>query len=1515
MRDHAPHPETAGTSTAKENVGAGDRTEASPLSPAEALRLQRLIGNAAVRRVLMRPRGQRDDTGMRLLMDEPVPSGSGTMAVADFLDVVEEQLVATADSALAETPWRSAGCPYIKAWVAHYRGVSGREVEQVVRDIIGDAGGITDPVGYVSRLRGIVRDGVTQWVEGGALPVVPAAVREASPAVTASEPDTAQTGADPRTRARAVGPASGSGGHPLDTATRTRMEGALGAPLGSVRIRTDRSTVDAGTRAVTRGEHIAFAPDAYRPGTPHGDVLLAHELAHVIQQRGSPPGTSADEPEVEADANRAATLGVLRLWNGRGLSQLRNEAGPRLKSGVRASRCAGPAPEPADPRPRYEEIVERLRVLYRRKRAVLEGTGAASELPEITAAIDALVAQLNEMGVRLGPDEIYKAVGEQEEGTRDLLQIRGRVIRSPPGPARWAQRTTFTLDLDYAPAGRTIEVAWRWRAGGSRWYQFFGAPGRGPSTSVSLDGLFWQAAEGNEIADQQGFEVEARVYLGDESALRTAPRLTVELADELPEVLQVRPTPAVALVEERIRFDLGDFVPIRSRHAVDWYVDGTRVTEDLPQTTHGFEATGRYRVTAKLYEAKRRFGLTRGPLLRQASTTLEVQDPDEIAAGLLDEVRPGSLPQLGELETSIRESIGQLERRVAWGGEQRDYWADRLDKQRDRLRRLREEAPTAGADAELPADDLGPLETARSYSRPIPAVMVTGGGGGAQPLIIHLRVWHTEGRWHAKLLDSTGADVYRFEGEGSSALAASQAAVRDWRSDHPYPRGGTVRYRFSPDGWSEPTTFETTTAWNTAKAWIDGVLAVGGVVVAGLLLLTPEPSGATKALGYILLTASVARSAVAIAENLDIGIPALDSRNVLEGVSIVTSLVGVSGTALRGVGLRAVRPTTYRVGNWTVMTALAGDVGTLAFVTSEALDQLRAARADPTLDEGQRAVATLRIMSGLLAQGALFFVSNKDLMRQGIRRSDFLATNAPHVGQRARSQLGRVDLEPGARLDIGAELRAAGEPDLAARMRAGQVTDRDLVDRHGALPWLRESLDAAGVRSMLERLETRSLIALQDIPSSRARAAVDALGDSVSNVAAPSLRGVGLARLSTEVQATGSRVVSSPTEAGILVLNPRMTDNTPVAGTGLEIHPGRLAEIPDRDFRELLDLTEELTRTGSLPPARRQRLDTLTGTSQGHRLRMEHHRQAGEDFLTRTLGVPASTFPEPLSRLDRERLFDLANENVPEPIRSQAKAYALAQSPPNARLFVEHFQVYREDAESRVKAWLYRVTIEVDRLNTADVAAGRTPDSNRNRVHALHNLIPAAERPAGFPRVGEVRNKKSVREILRDRVGRDMAGQPLGGRADSAGALSAPSATTTTAVQSAYEQRVAALGTRARPTTIDASLPNDALEAAVKRTAGSIGFGSESAGAYHVQKHFFELPAAERAVATQPGASDVVAYLRSIDRTLAHPDRVRLEFGQYGSRRLVFERDRLRLIVIVTPNGQTMIATYGAGPR
>ncbi|MFF9507353.1 DUF4157 domain-containing protein [Streptomyces sp. NPDC014724] len=91
---------------------------------------------------------------------------------------------------------------------------------------------------------------------------------------------------------------SSGGGQPLDTETRTDLEGRMGADFSDVRIHTGsaahESAKGVGAHAYTVGNNVVFQRDAYDPSTPQGRTTLAHELTHVIQQRNGPvEGTEA----------------------------------------------------------------------------------------------------------------------------------------------------------------------------------------------------------------------------------------------------------------------------------------------------------------------------------------------------------------------------------------------------------------------------------------------------------------------------------------------------------------------------------------------------------------------------------------------------------------------------------------------------------------------------------------------------------------------------------------------------------------------------------------------------------------------------------------------------------------------------------------------------------------------------------------------------------------------------------------------------------------------------------------------------------------------------------------------------------------------------------------------------------------------------------------------------------------------------------------------------------------------
>jgi hypothetical protein len=101
-----------------------------------------------------------------------------------------------------------------------------------------------------------------------------------------------------------------SPGRPLDAATRASLEPRFGHDFSRVRIHADASAAaSAGALralAYTVGRDVVFGTGQYAPETAAGRELLAHELAHVVQQgsasapwiqRRAAPGTHGHLPE------------------------------------------------------------------------------------------------------------------------------------------------------------------------------------------------------------------------------------------------------------------------------------------------------------------------------------------------------------------------------------------------------------------------------------------------------------------------------------------------------------------------------------------------------------------------------------------------------------------------------------------------------------------------------------------------------------------------------------------------------------------------------------------------------------------------------------------------------------------------------------------------------------------------------------------------------------------------------------------------------------------------------------------------------------------------------------------------------------------------------------------------------------------------------------------------------------------------------------------------------------------
>lgn len=105
-------------------------------------------------------------------------------------------------------------------------------------------------------------------------------------------------------------------GQPLEPATRAFMESRFGHDFSRVRVHTDAKAAESAravnARAYTVGRDVVFGEGGYAPDTSDGRRLMAHELAHVVQQgRGGLAPMDGSVGYLERAADRVA-IGVMQ---------------------------------------------------------------------------------------------------------------------------------------------------------------------------------------------------------------------------------------------------------------------------------------------------------------------------------------------------------------------------------------------------------------------------------------------------------------------------------------------------------------------------------------------------------------------------------------------------------------------------------------------------------------------------------------------------------------------------------------------------------------------------------------------------------------------------------------------------------------------------------------------------------------------------------------------------------------------------------------------------------------------------------------------------------------------------------------------------------------------------------------------------------------------------------------------------------------------------------------------------
>ena len=167
-----------------------------------------------------------------------------------------------------------------------------------------------------------------------------APVADGAPKQTPARPlPAARIPASPHRNWNTAYEAARGGGRPLDAESRGYFEGRFGYGLESVRIHADGRGAEAarsvGARAYTLGHHIVFAAGEFAPHSAGGRQLLAHELAHTIQQSrggGARPGFS-QESQTETGARQAASAAISA---GQGVVPVAGAASPGIAREARS---------------------------------------------------------------------------------------------------------------------------------------------------------------------------------------------------------------------------------------------------------------------------------------------------------------------------------------------------------------------------------------------------------------------------------------------------------------------------------------------------------------------------------------------------------------------------------------------------------------------------------------------------------------------------------------------------------------------------------------------------------------------------------------------------------------------------------------------------------------------------------------------------------------------------------------------------------------------------------------------------------------------------------------------------------------------------------------------------------------------------------------------------------------------------------------------------------------------------
>lgn len=215
-------------------------------------------------------------------------------------------------------------------------------------------------------------------------------------------------------------------------------------------------------KAVTRGQDVYFHPGQFQPGTPQGEALIAHELAHTLQTRHA-AGAGGGSDSFVSQPGDVFERNADALVRGETAHALAAPAGAALRSPFDS--------ENATDRARRERLIQSISNATNSLIRLLQTRGLLQNT-------EVEVTRQGTQGVIFGahtantPQEVFTSYADRDVRIRRIireLQAMGTQYRSQPVPSAFTPPTYDPTQNNYSSTVRNTQGTTSYNSSNQNW--------------------------------------------------------------------------------------------------------------------------------------------------------------------------------------------------------------------------------------------------------------------------------------------------------------------------------------------------------------------------------------------------------------------------------------------------------------------------------------------------------------------------------------------------------------------------------------------------------------------------------------------------------------------------------------------------------------------------------------------------------------------------------------------------------------------------------------------------------------------------------------------------------------------------------------------------------------------------------------------------------------------------------------------------------------------------------------